>query len=304
MIVRSVALSLSLAVVVVTSCATLAADGPRPPRFFFSGDGTLALTNAHSGEKIDVRYRGANGAYDEAALAQINHLMRSRDGSEGDVSLRLVELLAYIQHEFKPTAASVISGYRSPEYNAGLSGAAESSLHTQGLAADVMFQGVDLTALWKTLRDKRVGGVGLYLDDGYLHIDTGPPRFWEKQTSRVGENLSAGNARVFARTQFDINSTLSVSPIELHSVTVFPLRLATKARLKGYPDAVVQLEPFGAEDCIEIAAPAPHHRIYIDRVENMPKTLGKRTRILLSTCEPRSGQTPKVIESNEIEIGR
>jgi hypothetical protein len=182
-----------------------------------------------------------------------------------------------------------------------LRGAAESSLHTQGLAADVMLQGVDLVALWKKLREQRVGGVGLYRDDGYLHIDTGPPRFWEKQTSRVGERLSAENARVFARTEFDNYQSLEGAWLELHSITLYPVSVSTRAKLTGYPEASIQLRGGGGE-CIAISEPAERQRIYIESIRNMPQTRGKRTRIRLSSCEPRLGQTPATIETNEIEI--
>jgi len=36
-----------------------------------------------------------------------------------------------------------------------------------------------------------------------VHVDVGKPRFWEAATSRADEDLSGGNARVFARTDFD-----------------------------------------------------------------------------------------------------
>ena len=293
-----------IAVLALCSCFPFVARQPRPPPFFFSGDGTLTLTNAHFEETIDVRYRTPQGRYDSVALEQIAHVFRSTDNQKHAVSLRLVELLAYIQQEFKPNQMLIVSGYRSPDYNATLAGAAQTSLHTQGLAADVMFKRIDLIDLWNALREREVGGVGSYEDDGYLHIDVGPPRFWEKQTSRVGENLSAGNARVFARTPIDRYASLEISRVEIHSVTLFPLRIERTAALAGYPDAMVHLERFYSDgECIEIAKQRPQHFVYIKYIENMPQTRGKRTRLLLSTCEPRLGQTPEVIESNEIEIG-
>lgn len=297
---RQLCLGVSASVAVSTA-ATIVLASSQPLRFFRTGDGTLALSNAHTDERLRIRYRDASGEYDPAALKQIRHVLRSRDGREGEVSLRLIELLAYVQREAKPSAILVISGYRSPDYNAGLRGAAESSLHTQGLAADVMLPGVDLVALWKRLRDQRSGGVGLYRDDGYLHIDTGPARFWEKQTSRVGEHLSAENARLFARTEFDVYQSLEDAWVELHSITLFPVHVSSRARLAGYPDALIRLKG-GDGVCVAISEPAERQRIYIESIRNMPRTQGRRTRVLLSTCEPRLGHTPATIESNEIEI--
>src|SRR6185436_7949968 len=81
----------AMMLVAVVVAATLAS-----PRFFLAGDGTLGLVSAHSGETATVTYRRADGTYDPDALAKIRRVMRSRDGSEGDVSLRLVELLAHV----------------------------------------------------------------------------------------------------------------------------------------------------------------------------------------------------------------
>src|SRR5262249_14819064 len=71
-----------------------------PPtlRFFLAGGGHLVLQHGHFNTSLDVRYRHADGTYDPAALAQIRHFFRSReDGQEAPISLRLIELLAYIQ---------------------------------------------------------------------------------------------------------------------------------------------------------------------------------------------------------------
>ena len=125
------------------------------PRFFFAGNGHLKLSHAHFGTTLDVRYRRADGSYDPDALRQIQHFFRSReDGREGAISLRLIELLAYVQDHFHPRQMTLLSGYRSPEFNEDLRAAggqaAQTSLHTQGLAADVTLTGVDLRAFVAT----------------------------------------------------------------------------------------------------------------------------------------------------------
>jgi len=287
--------------------ATVALAEPLP-RFFFSGDGNLAIENAHTNEKIAVGYRRADGTYDDAALARIRHVFRSRsDQKEGPVSLRLVELLGYVQSQYRPKQMILVSGYRSPELNASLAGVAESSLHTQGLAADVMLPGIDLKRTWIRLREAQAGGVGYYATDKFLHIDTGQPRFWEKSTSRVGEKLAAGNARVFARTDFDRHKTLIGAEVRLYNITAVPLRVARKARLVGYSDAVVRLQPIAGDedgDCIVIRKAGEPYAINIAAIEHEPQTGARRTRIALSTCEPRLEATAATIETNEIEIGR
>ena len=42
---------------------------------------------------------------------------------------------------------------------------------------------------------------GYYAKQGFMHVDVGKPRFWEATTSRTDEDLSGGNARVFALAQ-------------------------------------------------------------------------------------------------------
>jgi uncharacterized protein YcbK (DUF882 family) len=278
-----------------------------PPRFFFAGNGRLTLSHAHFAERLDVCYRRADGTYDPTALAQIRHFFRSReDGREAPITLRLVELLGYIQDRFHPRQMTLLSGYRSPAFNADLRAAgqqaAQASLHTEGLAADVAFAGVDLKRLWLQLRQLQAGGAGYYRTGKFLHIDTGRPRFWEETTSRVDENLAAGNARVFARTDFDRYVSLSGALLTLHSVTVFPLRVASQAHLVVEGSSIpLRLEPASGtvegDGCLSIAGPAADALRVVGAA-----TVAARGHLVLATCEPRIERTPAEIESNPIEI--
>jgi len=279
-----------------------------PAPFFFSGNGHLTLHHTHLKERLDVRYRHADGSYDDKALRQIRRFFRSRgDGREGDMALRLIELLAFVQVRFQPRRMILMSGYRSPQHNDGIRAAgaqaAKASLHTEGLAADVKLVGVDLRDVWLQLRDLATGGAGYYRSDAFLHLDSGLPRFWEETTSRVSEDLSGGNARVFARTDFDRYDNLHGAEIKLHSVTAFPLRVGVVAEVvDGERTHVIKLAPgrgtIAAGDCIEVPSYAA---AYVLRVAESPSLL--RGRVVLATCAPRQGRTPERIESNPIEVG-
>src|SRR5262249_45842961 len=146
------------------------------------------------------------------------------------VSLRLVELIDFVEDRWQPKSIHLISGYRSGEYNAALIAhggkQARTSMHTEGLAADLRFAGLDQRQLWLALRELECCGTGYYKTNGFLHLDVGKPRFWEEGTSRVGENLSRGNARVIARTEYDRYASLDGAAIRLHAVTLRPLRIA------------------------------------------------------------------------------
>lgn len=272
-------------------------------RFFFSGDGLLRLYHAHFGVEREFRFRRDDGSYDPEALAALRHFFRSRtDHEEGPLSLRLVEMLDYVEDRFRPRRLTLYSAYRSPAFNAQLPGAARASLHTQGLAADVGLEGQAVRAVWEALRGLGTGGVGLYPGGEVLHLDAGPARFWAATTSRVGEDLSAGNARAFARTEFDRYATLEGARIALHSVTAFPLGLRRRV---GPTFELVGLDSHitGDADCLWIREAAAEHRF---RVRGLtPSDAGgfaRATRLALETCEPRVGRTRERIETNRVEV--
>jgi uncharacterized protein YcbK (DUF882 family) len=272
------------------------------PRFFLEGDGTLALVNAHSGDRAAVTYRQPDGRYDDAALARIRTVMRSRDGAEGDVSLRLIELLARVYDLRGKQPLRIQSGYRSPDYNETIrkrgARAAGGSLHTEDLAADVAFPAKELRPLWMKVRALDCCGAGIYQSEGFLHLDVGKPRFWEPATSKVEQNLSAGNARLFARTEYDRYATGETIAVTLHSLTLPPVRVAK--------DAV--LVDGAGEHAVHVAADLPEHDgcFEVDargarlRVTEAPAA--SRGRLVLRTCAPRVEQTPATIETNAIEV--
>jgi len=276
------------------------------PRFLIAGDGHLVLRHAHHKGRLDVVYRDVDGHYDPQALRQIRKFFRSNgDGREGEISLRLIELLGWVQTRHRPRRMTLMSGYRSPQHNAGIRAAgaraANASLHTEGLAADIRLGGVDVRRIWLDLREHATGGAGYYRSDAFLHVDTGPARFWEEGTSRVDEDLSGGNARVFARTEFDRYQPGERVSLRLHSVTSTPLRVARVASLRGTePSVEVAVQAGrGAQDdgeCIALADDADAYEVYVP-APSRPGAVVVR----LSTCTPRVGRTPEVIDSNPIE---
>jgi len=283
----------------------LAARAETTRRFFFSGDGAIELRNAHFDERLTVRYRDAGGHYDAAALAAIEHLFRSRsDGRSGAISLRLIELIDFVQDRYRPSTLTLVSGYRSPEFNQALRGSghrvAQASLHTEGLAADLQPAGVDLRRLWLQLRELQVGGVGLYQADGFIHLDTGAPRFWEPATSGVEKNLSADNARLFARTDFDRYADLDGAVVSIHAVTALPIRIRRSARIGAAQVTIAPVGPGIAADgdCWVISQPAERYAFAVTSRLAPPL---QRAPIRLQTCAPRVGATPMEIVSNPIE---
>jgi uncharacterized protein YcbK (DUF882 family) len=160
---------------------TIAHEGASP--FKYTGDGRLVLSDPQTGESISVVYRTRDGRYEDAALDAIDYTLRCHGkGEEFPISLKLVELVDFLQDHFGADRVSVVSGYRSPEYNEHLRHTlrrvAHDSRHLQGMAMDILLPGVSkqqLTAFAETLRS---GGVGDYSDSRFVHIDVGPVRRW------------------------------------------------------------------------------------------------------------------------------
>ena len=55
---------------------------------------------------------------------------------------------------------------------------ARDSNHTKGNAVDFYLPKIATMKLHAWAKDRKLGGVGLYLASGFVHMDTGPIRFW------------------------------------------------------------------------------------------------------------------------------
>ena len=90
-------------------------------------------------------------------------------------------VLAAADH-FRSDTAFVVSAFRHPKYNLILRKkghqVARDSQHTHGTAVDFFLPRVTTKALHAWAKTRRAGGVGLYLDSGFIHMDTGPVRYW------------------------------------------------------------------------------------------------------------------------------
>ena len=157
---------------------------PRPALARTFPEGRLSLYNLHTEERLEVTYRHPSGAYDPDALAALNRLLRCHySGRVASMDVRVIEFLAAVNRRVGgPHEIHVISGYRSPEYNARLirqgRGVAEHSLHMDGMAVDVRIPAVGLDALRRAALSLGSGGVGYYPRSGFIHLDSGRPRSW------------------------------------------------------------------------------------------------------------------------------
>ena len=96
-----------------------------------------------------------------------------KDGSDAVlVAPRLVMVLQSIRSHFG-AAVTINSGYRTPQYNTKVGGVAHSQ-HCYGTAADITVRGQKPAAVAAYARQLMPdwGGVGVYSQKGFTHIDT------------------------------------------------------------------------------------------------------------------------------------
>ena len=101
---------------------------------------------------------------------------------EKPMDQRLFGVLLSAAKHFKVARVDVVSGFRAPKYNLMLRKkgrrVARNSQHTFGNAVDFRLPGVSTERLRDWAKKQRLGGVGYYQGDGFVHVDTGPIRYW------------------------------------------------------------------------------------------------------------------------------
>jgi uncharacterized protein YcbK (DUF882 family) len=95
---------------------------------------------------------------------------------------RLIEIVVSAAEHFKRNYATVVSAFRHPKYNLLLRKkgrqVARDSHHTHGNAVDFNLPNVRVDDLHAWAKDQKIGGVGLYPQSKFIHMDTGPIRYW------------------------------------------------------------------------------------------------------------------------------
>jgi len=157
-------------------------DEPPPP-LDLTSPRSLSLTNVNSSESLTVTY-WSDGAYHRDALNQLNHFLRdSQSGDQTEMDPLVFDVLWHtMQQAGYNGTVEVLSAFRSAEHNAWLAsvsrGVARDSQHMNGNAMDVRFPGVPVFKIRQAARSLQMGGVGFYPRSGFVHLDTGPVRYW------------------------------------------------------------------------------------------------------------------------------
>jgi len=144
---------------------------------------SISLLHTHTGERLSETYFDSSG-YVSESLGRINRFLRDfRTEEVHAIDVRVLDILHDLQSTIGHDAPyEVISGYRSPQTNAALrrnsSGVAEHSFHMQGRAIDVRLSGYSTRDLHQHALALARGGVGFYPRSDFVHLDSGPVRFW------------------------------------------------------------------------------------------------------------------------------
>ncbi len=147
-------------------------------------EGRLRLYNVNTKERLEVKYRSRAGEYNQSALDAINYFLRCPHTNQTcEIDLRLLEQINQIEKQVgKGKEIRIYSAYRSPSYNNLLirrgHGAAPNSLHTVGKAIDFSIPGIRLSTVRRAAFRLKQGGLGYYRRQGFIHLDTGPIRYW------------------------------------------------------------------------------------------------------------------------------
>jgi uncharacterized protein YcbK (DUF882 family) len=95
---------------------------------------------------------------------------------------KLIHIVVAAAANFRSDVVDIVSGFRHPKYNLILRKkghqVARDSQHTHGNAIDFYLPRVTTRLLHAWAKAQKLGGVGLYADSGFVHMDTGPIRYW------------------------------------------------------------------------------------------------------------------------------
>ena len=100
------------------------------------------------------------------------HEFECRCCGRAEINQRLVDALQELR-DLAGLPVRVTSGYRCPEHNQAIGGATRSQ-HLLGTAADIVVRGMIPAEMYRLAEDIEAfhnGGIGVYPDKGFIHVD-------------------------------------------------------------------------------------------------------------------------------------
>ncbi len=144
----------------------------------------LFFYNPNTSETVRQVYWTPREGYIRDSISQISWALRDHHNDQVkqfDPSV-LDQLYAMQLQLGLSRPVHVISGYRSPSTNWMLCErsrrVARNSYHLQAMALDLRVPGNSVSDLRQVARSLGAGGVGYYPRSNFVHIDSGPVRYW------------------------------------------------------------------------------------------------------------------------------
>lgn len=132
----------------------------------------------HTGERFQDFYM-EDGNWIVPAVKKFSWVCRDYRRNEFHwLEPQLMDLLFMLHWKYNINEIQIFSGYRSPETNAHIEGAALNSQHILGKALDIHLTDIDNVAVAKDFKIFIDGGVGMYPMKHFTHLDWGPLRSW------------------------------------------------------------------------------------------------------------------------------
>lgn len=159
----------------MSACAALSLPVPA-----FAGQSyRINMTNAHTDERFN-HYIVENGRWVREALSEFDWFARDwRQTESYPMDTDMLEILIQLQLTLETEEPfTLLSGYRTPQTNRSLRGAARNSLHIRGQAIDITHPSRSASQINRAAVAINRGGVGYYPGRHFVHIDSGRVRFW------------------------------------------------------------------------------------------------------------------------------
>jgi uncharacterized protein YcbK (DUF882 family) len=155
----------------------------------------LRLQHAATGAKFSGPYH-TGLAPDPGAMAELSIVLAdTRTGEVRAFDPLAIEVLWEVARRTGlSNEITILSGYRTPETNVAVHGAGDSQ-HLRAGAVDVLLAPERLAAFGEAALGLGRGGVGIYAQRGFVHLDSGPVRRWG--------DVAGGTGTVEARAPVD-----------------------------------------------------------------------------------------------------
>ncbi len=147
----------------------------------------LYMVSTHTGDSFKGTFK-ENGVYDEKNCLKIDHLLRDHRTNEvHKIDRNLLDYAYKVAQKINPqhpedVRLEIVSGFRSCATNEMLRSrctkVSKNSNHMLGKALDFFVKGVPIKKLGQMAKSLNLGGTGIYVGAGFIHIDTGKVRCW------------------------------------------------------------------------------------------------------------------------------